>query len=103
LSLIECIGGVENMKGVTNCISDLKLKEVINIVDGKRLGAITDIEIDVESGKLTAIVVPGSGKFLGLFGRSEDIVIPWDKINKIGFDVILVEATAFAEVKHLDK
>ena len=91
------------MKGVTNCISDLKLKEVINIVDGKRLGAITDIEIDVESGKLTAIVVPGSGKFLGLFGRSEDIVIPWDKINKIGFDVILVEATAFAEVKHLDK
>lgn len=103
MSLIECSGGVENMKGVTNCVSDLKLKEVINIVDGKRLGAITDIEIDVESGKLTAIVVPGNGKFLGLFGRSEDVVIPWDKINKIGFDVILVEATAFAELKHLDK
>lgn len=91
------------MKGVTNCVSDLKLKEVVNIIDGKRLGAITDIEIDVESGKLTAIVVPGNGRFLGLFGRSEDIVIPWDKINKIGYDVILVEAAAFAEVKHLDK
>ncbi|MDF2635203.1 MAG: sporulation protein YlmC/YmxH family [Pelosinus sp.] len=91
------------MKGIANCVSDLKLKEVINIVDGKRLGAITDIEIDVESGKLTAIVVPGNGRFLGLFGRCEDIVIPWEKINKIGFDVILVEATAFAEIKHLDK
>ncbi len=70
--------------------SDLKLKEVINVMDGKRLGTITDIEIDVDTGKLTAIVVPGAGKFMGLFGRSEDVVIGWDKINKIGFDVILV-------------
>ncbi|MBC8014862.1 MAG: YlmC/YmxH family sporulation protein, partial [Sporomusaceae bacterium] len=54
--------------------SDLKLKEVINTIDGKRLGGITDIEIDVESGKLVAIVVPGNGKFLGLFGRNEDVV-----------------------------
>ncbi|MBC8014839.1 MAG: YlmC/YmxH family sporulation protein [Sporomusaceae bacterium] len=83
--------------------SDLKLKEVINTIDGKRLGGITDIEIDVESGKLVAIVVPGNGKFLGLFGRNEDVVIPWEKISKIGFDVILVEATAFADLKQLDK
>ncbi|QDR80398.1 YlmC/YmxH family sporulation protein [Sporomusa termitida] len=79
--------------------SDLKLKEVINVVDGKRMGNITDIEIDVESGRLTAIVVPGIGKFLGLFGRNEDVVIPWDKINKIGMDVILVEAGSFSEIK----
>ncbi len=79
--------------------SDLKLKEVINVVDGKRMGNITDIEIDVESGRLTAIVVPGIGKFLGLFGRNEDVVIPWDKINKIGMDVILVEAGSFGELK----
>ena len=80
--------------------SDLKLKEVINIIDGKRLGAITDIEIDIESGRLTAIVVPGTGKFLGFFGRNDDVVIPWDKINKIGADVILVETTSFAELRH---
>ena len=82
--------------------SDLKVKEVININDGKRLGAITDIEIDIESGRLTAIVVPGPGKFLGFFGRNEDIVIPWDKINKIGADVILVETTSFTELRHND-
>ncbi|BBB93248.1 MAG TPA: YlmC/YmxH family sporulation protein [Methylomusa anaerophila] len=80
--------------------SDLKLKEVINVVDGKRMGNITDIEIDTESGRLTAIVVPGPGRFLGLFGRNEDIVISWDKINKIGMDVILVEASGFSELKH---
>jgi len=83
--------------------SDLKVKEVINIIDGKRLGAITDIEIDVESGKLTSIVVPGAGRFLGLFGRNEDVVIPWEKISKIGFDVILVETATFSEFKQLDK
>ncbi len=79
------------------------MKEVINIIDGKRLGAITDIEIDAESGRLTAIVVPGNGKFLGLFGRNEDVVIPWEKINKIGLDVILVEAIAYAELKQVEK
>ncbi len=72
--------------------SDLKIKEVVNVIDGKRLGGITDIEIDVDSGRLTAIVVPGPGRFLGLFGRNEDIVIPWEKISKIGVDCILVES-----------
>lgn len=90
------------MSNITFCISDLKLKEVINVIDGKRLGTITDIEIDIETGRLTAIVVPGAGKFLGLFGRNEDIVIPWERINKIGFDVILVEAAAVAELRHGD-
>ncbi|HWR43249.1 YlmC/YmxH family sporulation protein [Sporomusa sp.] len=87
-------------KNIIGSTRDLKLKEVINVIDGKRMGNITDIEIDVESGRLTAIVVPGVGKFLGLFGRNEDVVIPWDKINKIGMDVILVEAGNFSELKH---
>jgi YlmC/YmxH family sporulation protein len=82
---------------------DLKLKEVINVLDGKRLGAIMDIEIDVDNGKLTAIVVPGAGRFLGMFGRSDDIVIPWDKINKIGLDVILVEAAGIADYKRIEQ
>lgn len=74
---------------------DLKLKEVINMMDGKRMGNITDIEIDIETGKLVAIVVPGPGRFLSFFGRNEDIVIPWDKIDKIGIDVILVQSGGF--------
>jgi len=87
-------------KSIVNSTRDLKLKEVISIIDGKRMGHITDIEIDVESGRLTAIVVPGMGRFLGLFGRNEDVVIPWDKINKIGMDVILVEGGSFGALKH---
>jgi YlmC/YmxH family sporulation protein len=83
--------------------SDLKVKEVVNILDGKRLGGIADIEIDIETGKLTAIVVPGAGRFLGFFGRNDDIVIPWNKINKIGLDVILVEAPGYTDVKQIEK
>ena len=88
------------MRSVSISTNDLKMKEVINVVDGKRMGAITDIELDVETGRLTAIVVPGPGRFLGLFGRSDDIIIPWDKISKIGVDCILVESSAFADIKH---
>ena len=83
--------------------SDLRAKEVINIIDGKRLGNIIDIEINLETGKLTAIVVPGTGRFFGFFGRNEEIVIPWEKINKIGLDVILVETATSVEYDRLER
>ena len=72
--------------------SELREREVVKVLDGRRLGLASDLEIEVETGKIKAIVVPGPGKFLWLFGKSEDFVIPWDKIIKIGLDVILVEA-----------
>jgi YlmC/YmxH family sporulation protein len=71
--------------------SELREREVVNVLDGRRLGLASDLEIEAETGKIKAIVVPGPGKFLWLFGKSEDFVIPWDKIIKIGVDVILVE------------
>lgn len=64
-------------------------KEVINSCDGRRLGCVSDIEFDVCDGRITAIVVPLKG---GFFGCGEEIVIPWQKIQKIGEDVILVDA-----------
>ncbi|UNC92864.1 YlmC/YmxH family sporulation protein [Candidatus Contubernalis alkaliaceticus] len=71
--------------------SDLKTREVINIQDGRRLGMVSDLDIDLEHGKIRAIIIPGSGKLLGFFGGDRDYVIPWSKIVKIGIDTILVE------------
>ncbi len=70
------------------CINDLRDKEVINTCDGRRLGFVTDVEIDLCSGRLTAIMVPGEPA--SLFGKTPDIRIPWDKIERIGNDTILV-------------
>ena len=72
-------------------ISDFQTKDVINIVDGKKLGQISDIELDLRHGRIESIVVPSPGRFFGLFGNGADIVIPWSSIVKIGADVVLVK------------
>lgn len=71
-------------------IEELCRKDVINIKDGSRLGFIDDVEIDVCDGRVVAIVIFGCARFFGLFGREEDVVIPWCDIQKIGEDTILV-------------
>lgn len=71
-------------------ISDFQIKDVVNVFDGKRLGNIGDIDINLNTGKIDAVVIGGAGKVLGIFGRDDQIVIPWKNIIKIGEDVILV-------------
>ena len=70
---------------------DFKHKEVINISDGRRMGYVQDVCADLETGKITSIIVPGSNKLLNMFSGNNDIVIQWQDIKCIGDDVILVE------------
>lgn len=72
-------------------IGDMKHKEIINTLDGARLGYICDVEIDWTTGKVKKLVVPGPGKVMGIFGRETEYLIPWENIKKIGEDIILVE------------
>ena len=72
-------------------VNDLKTKEVINVSDGARLGFVADVEIDLTNGRLVAIIVPGPYKMLGFLGRSEDIIIKWENIKKIGDDIIVID------------
>ncbi|MGO4376080.1 YlmC/YmxH family sporulation protein [Paenibacillus sp. MCAF20] len=72
-------------------ISDFQTKDVINIVDGKKLGHISDLELDLRQGRIDSIVVPQFTKFFGVFGGGgTEVVIPWRNIVKIGADVVLV-------------
>lgn len=75
--------------------SELKQKEVINMNDGRRLGLVSDIEINMETGNLEAIVIPAAGKLFGFFSKENDIVINWTSIKKIGVDVILVDGSGY--------
>lgn len=80
-----------NTSVIKSSIGSMKSKEVINISDGARLGFVSDVEIDVESGRLVSIVVPGGYKMFGLFGKEEDVVIDWNDIKRIGDEIIIVD------------
>ncbi|MDR3270053.1 MAG: YlmC/YmxH family sporulation protein [Peptococcaceae bacterium] len=76
-------------------ISELRMLDIVNVKDGRRLGPIKDLDLDLERGVVKAVVVSGlaAGKGWSLFGnsRSEDFFIPWERVKKIGVDVILVD------------
>ncbi|MDR0924905.1 MAG: YlmC/YmxH family sporulation protein [Hungatella sp.] len=71
-------------------ICDLKQKEVINICDCRRLGYVGDVDFDMETGCLIAIIVPGPGCFCGFLVREREYVIPFCDIRQVGPDIILV-------------
>ena len=69
---------------------DLKQREVINVTNAERLGLIYDVDVDFETGKINAIIVPNKNGVLGLFGKKDDYIIPWEKIVAVGKEIVLV-------------
>ncbi len=74
---------------VTFC--ELRAKEVVNVYDGKRLGRMIDMVIDTTCARVLGIVVPNDHSMMNIFKSNTDIFIPYNRICKIGKDVILVE------------
>ena len=72
-------------------VSELRYKEMINVTDGSRYGYVGDAEVDLETGQVRALVVPGRLRLFGLLGREEDTVVPWEAVRRIGADIILVQ------------
>ena len=72
-------------------VSELRYKEIINVSDGSRYGWVGDVEVDLESGQVRALVVPGRLRLFGLLGREEDRVFPWEAVRRFGADTILVD------------
>ena len=55
-------------------------------------GYVQDVCADLETGRITSIIVPGgTNKILNFFSSNNDIIIEWEKIRCIGDDLILVE------------
>ena len=69
----------------------LKSKEVINVCDGTNLGNITDIVFDCSCGRILGIVIPSQKNFFSFFKSGNEIFIPYNRICKIGKDIILVD------------
>lgn len=70
---------------------DLRCKEVVNIVDGRRLGHVIDIVISLQTTCVLGIVVPGEQSFWNIIKPCDPLFIPWCQIVKIGEDTILIE------------
>lgn len=72
-------------------LCELKQKEVINADDCKRLGFVGDVDFNMETGCMIAIIVSGPGCFCGFLGREKEYIIPFCDIIKVGEDIILVD------------
>lgn len=71
--------------------TELRNKEVINVLSGRQLGNICDIVINLQKNCIQGFVVPGSKNIFSIFKPPQEIFIPFNNICKIGEDVILVE------------
>jgi YlmC/YmxH family sporulation protein len=72
-------------------IYELKQRELVNINDGKRLGFIHDIDFDISTGSIEAIIVLKETKFFSFFKKDNEVTNPWRLIQRIGNDVVLVD------------
>ena len=75
-------------------LSDLRYREVINISTGARLGYVSDVILELQEGRIAALIVPGPARFFGIFGRESDYVLPWEAITQMGSDIILIDGKA---------
>lgn len=79
-------------------ISELQNKQVICMSDGAFLGYINEVEFDTISGKISAFVIQGRPKMLGLLGKNDDLIIPFEDVAVIGGDTVLIKCEALSQV-----
>jgi YlmC/YmxH family sporulation protein len=70
-------------------INNLKSMEVIDINSGMRLGYIKDVKIDCEEHRIISLLLPIQKN--SWFSKFEVLEISWNKVKKVGVDVILVQ------------
>ncbi len=73
--------------------TQLRRKDVINLCDGSRLGYFSEIEFDTCSGQICSLVLSRCSGFLG-FSKDPALVLPWNRIECIGEDAVLVKIPA---------
>ncbi len=71
-------------------LTQLRDKDVINLCNACRLGCINEIEFDTCSGQICSLVLSRGNSWLCL-GRDDDLILPWNRIECIGDDAVLVK------------
>ena len=68
-------------------LSELQLKEIINISNGKRIGIIVDVIIDMNGNIQKLVLEEKRGRKFS----KEEYEILWSQIVKVGDDIILID------------
>lgn len=68
-------------------LSELQLKEIINISNGKRIGVIVDVIVE-NNGQIQKLILE---ERRGRKFSKEEYEISWNQIIKIGDDIILID------------
>lgn len=79
-------------------LTELRSKNVINIVNGENMGLADDISIDTRTSTVTGIILYGRPCIWGIFGKREKLHILSSQIKLIGKDVILVSLENTADM-----
>ncbi len=75
-------------------LSELALKDIIDDENGIKLGKVVDLEIDLINGRILSIKIQRGLKIASIFKNKDNDYIPWNKIVKIGSDVIIVDTNS---------
>lgn len=70
-------------------LSDLQNKDIVSVIEGKKIGKIIDVVID-DKGNMKSLIVQKT-RVLNMFSSQSEIEVKWEQIKKIGEDVILVD------------
>lgn len=69
---------------------ELCAKEVVQLSNGACLGKADDLELDPQTAQIQSLQLLGRPRFFGLLGQDATLTIPWEEIDKIGVDAVLV-------------
>ena len=70
-------------------MSDLQNKDIVNIIDGKKIGNIIDARFNVATGTIEKLIIEPSKSLFSI--KNTSIELEFNRIKKIGEDVILIE------------
>lgn len=70
-------------------LSELQHKDIVDL-DGKKIGNIIDVKLD-DTGKLISLVIETNKSIFKFGNKDQEEEIEWNKIEKIGEDVILIK------------
>ncbi|NLY49563.1 MAG: YlmC/YmxH family sporulation protein [Firmicutes bacterium] len=81
-------------------LRDLEDKELISLQDGRRIGYFGDADLvfSGETGEIVGLEINTKSSILQFFSEKRVSLIPWRAVKKVGKEVIILDASAEADV-----